>query len=201
LVLLHGERMMDKEQGKKLLLEFTEILDYWSIPFFLIQGTALGAYRDNGFTPTEKDIDIGILIENFYHSLFRKLIERGYEIQIFNRPFTKPRLLTAKKFGCRVDVACYMKWKDKRFASRTCDERNLPEISIVHDASILEKYRKVSIFGRSFNIPNNIEQYLALTYGRDWKTPNNKHALMESSVCIKNFIKDNNIPLDLLEKL
>jgi len=195
--------IMNKEIGKITLFNFTDILDSLGIPFFLIQGTALGAYRDRGFTPTEQDIDIGVLFEDFTQdrltSLYRTLIVFNYEIQTFNLPFTRARLLTAKKSGCRVDVAAYMKWGDKRFATRTQDNRNLPELSIVHDASMFEECRWIRVFGRTFRVPGDIEKYLELTYG-DWKTPSEKHALMESSVCIKDFVKDNNIPLDLLEK-
>jgi len=195
---------MDKEKGKKLLLEFTEILDYFGIPHFLIQGTALGAYRDNGFTPTEKDIDIGYLIEDLGEGLIkrlcRRLMRQKYQIKTFSRPFTKIRMMNATKSGCRIDLTGFMKWEDKRFASRIDDERKLIEVSIVHHHSMLEEYRKIELFGKEFNIPEQIETYLELTYG-DWKVPSEDHALMESSVCIRKFIKNNNIPLDLLEKL
>ena len=54
------------ENGRRLLLETADILDELGIRFFLIQGTALGAYRDHGFTPTEADIDFGVLVEHLY---------------------------------------------------------------------------------------------------------------------------------------
>lgn len=194
---------MNKETGRTVLLNFADILDSSGIPFFLIQGTALGAYRDQGFTPTEQDIDIGVLFEDFTQDksadLIGTLLGFDYEIKTSRLPFTRTRLLTAKKSGCRVDVAAYMKWGDKRFATRTQDNRHLPELSIVHDASMFEECVWVRVFGRTFRIPDPIEEYLELTYGKDWKTPSEKHALMESSVCIRDFVKDNNIPLDLLE--
>lgn len=196
---------MDKEVGESVLLNFADILDLSGIPFFLIQGTALGAYRDRGFTPTEQDIDIGVLFEDFSQdklmNLFSTLLVFDYEIQTFHSPFTRTRLLTAKKYGCRIDIAAYMKWEGKRFATRAKDNRNLPEFSIVHDASMFEECIWIKMFGRIFNVPYPIEEYLELTYGKDWRTPNENHALMESSVCIRNFVKDNNIPLDLLERL
>lgn len=194
---------MDKENGKKLLLEFAEILDEYGIPFFLIQGTALGAYRDGGFTPTEKDIDLGYLIEELASParFVSHLIDEGYEVQTFNLPFTKPRMMTARKYGCRIDFTGYIKWKDKRFASRTFDERQLPELTIVHEAKILESSISFHLFGRKFPLFFHIEEYLRLTYGKDWETPNENHALMESTVCVRDFMKNENIPYDLLENL
>jgi len=75
---------MNKENGKKLLLEFANWLDEFEIPFFLIQGTALGAYRDKEFTPTEQDIDLGYLVEDLpeaqFHDFCFHLLEQRYEI-------------------------------------------------------------------------------------------------------------------------
>jgi len=196
---------MDKENGKKLLLEFSGWLDHFEIPFFLIQGTALGAYRDKGFTPTEKDIDLGYLWEDCRYDTYLDfcfhLLEQGYEIQTFNLPFTRPRMMTVRKYGCRIDFTGYIKWKDKRFASRTFDERNLPELTMVHEAKMFEILRDITLFGSKFWVPFDVEQYLKLIYGENCLTVyNENHALMESTVCVPDFMKNEKIPLDLLEK-
>lgn len=62
-----GFTIMDREAGRRLFLELTEILTSLQAQFFLIQGTALGAYRDHDFVPEELDIDLGFLMENFSH--------------------------------------------------------------------------------------------------------------------------------------
>ena len=61
--------LMNKEEGRERLLELGEILDRVEVSYFLILGTALGAYRDKGFVPTERDIDIGFLYEDFQERL------------------------------------------------------------------------------------------------------------------------------------
>jgi len=198
-------KIMNKENGKKLLLEFANWLDEFEIPFFLIQGTALGAYRDKEFTPTEQDIDLGYLVEDLpeaqFHDFCFHLLEQRYEIQTFNLPFTRPRMMTVRKYGCKIDFTGYLKWKDKRFATRTHDERELPELTMVHDAEIFEDCDTIELFGRTFRLPNLIVMYLKLTYGKECLTvKNGKHALMKSSVCISDWIKNEKIPLDLLEK-
>ena len=49
--------LMDHAEGERALIDINTLFHYRRIPFFLIQGTALGAYRDNGFSQYEKDID------------------------------------------------------------------------------------------------------------------------------------------------
>ena len=56
---------MDRIEGERCFKDVYHVLSSVGVPFFLIQGTALGAWRDNGFTPMERDIDIGFLQEEF----------------------------------------------------------------------------------------------------------------------------------------
>ena len=53
---------MDAEVTARLPLEAKEIFDAQGVPFFLRQGTCLGAIRDQAFIPWDDDIDIGGIV-------------------------------------------------------------------------------------------------------------------------------------------
>jgi len=191
---------LDREDGKRCLLEISTVLDKQNLPYFLIQGTALGAYRDQGFTPTERDIDFGFLYEQFQHvagSLLWEFSKRGFEIETVVRPFTKTRTIVVFKYGWRADLVSWYKWKDKRFETAPINPRRLcGDYSIVHPAEMIENTETVELFGKQFQVPSPIEKYLEREYGEDWKTPREDH---ESRTRIYDFVKNEGIPHDHLE--
>lgn len=175
----------DREVGKEMLLDLKYSLDELQIPFFLLQGTALGAYRDHGFVPTEKDIDLGILIENLsckVPALLSYLTEMGYEVETRNRtlPFKEPHTIvvydTSRK--AKADLVGLHK-NEKKGHRYTCTPDNPVEIlepyCIVHEAALLENYQTIGLFGEEFLIPSPIETYLEREYGEDWRTPKEDH--------------------------
>jgi hypothetical protein len=189
----------DEKVGAEVLLEVSDVLDHIGIPFFLMQGTALGAYRDNGFTPTERDIDLGVLMEHLPVRMFYRLmllfIESGYDVEAFVAPFDRPRTLVLFKNEIKVDIVTWAKWKGQRFQSAPVREYVKPPYCIVHEAKMLEKYRPVNVFGKTFNAPYNIEEYLRKEYGDDWKTPQEDHV---SRTRVYDFIEKEGIPYDYL---
>lgn len=184
--------MFTVENGRKALLEIAEVLDDCCVPYFLIQGTALGSWRDGGFVPSEKDIDIGILQENWRQSftyVVSRFLDRGYEIETYSAPFQQCRTLVVKLHGVKADLVGVMRWQDKRFVASPVNPWVDKPYCIVHDADVLETYRTVDLFGRTFRIPADIETYLQREYGR-WKTPVDDHV---SRTRIYNFLQDNGI--------
>jgi len=189
---------MSHECGRKCLLELADLLDGQEIPYFLMQGTALGAYRDKGFTPTELDIDFGILQENLTHKaaqLLTVLSQRGYEVESYILPFTVTRTLVAWKYGVKADLVGIARWKDKRFTADPVRKSVLQPSAIVHEAGIMENYDIVEVFGRKFNVPKPIELYLKREYD-DWKTPRIDHCSRQR---IYGYVRKAGIPLNFLE--
>lgn len=189
---------MDFDDGKRLLLKTADILDTLGVPFFLIQGTALGAYRDNGFTPTEADIDFGVLQEDLAPvvvPLVTQLIEQDYQIETFSLPFHRVRTIVAWKYGIHVDIVGFLRWQDKRFGHSPVHPTVIEPYAIVHESKMLEVYQVVAAWGRAFLVPKPIEQYLALEYGDDWRTPRLDHV---SRTRIYDFVEKESIPHDLI---
>lgn len=192
-------RFMKHDNGRKLLFELDDVMKECSIPFFLIQGTALGAHRDNGFTSTEGDIDFGVLWEDFAGKqsyLVKTLTDRHFEVRTISRPFTRIRSLVAWKYGEHADIVSFIPWKGLRFVARPLDERNLPRYSIVHSASLIDMQKPIYLFSRRFLAPFPIESYLKLEYGDDWRTPRHDH---ESRTRRYDFVEKEGIPLNILE--
>lgn len=169
------------ENGKRLLFELADALDACGIPFFLMQGTALGAVRDGGFTPTERDIDLGMLSEHFIgepcERLIRHLEAAGFDLHLIDRPFRCIRTIVAFKYGEHADLVSFAIWKGWRFASAPADPvaRGPRPYCIVHERSLLETYQPVELFGRQFHVPSPVELYLEREYGPDWRTPREDH--------------------------
>ena len=186
------------KSGKKCLLEVAQILDDLYFPFFLMQGTALGAWRDGGFVPEEEDVDFGFLFEHIQSktiAIVSDLVRNQFQIETWCLPFQQCRTIVAWKYGVHVDIVGFMRWKNKRFTCSPVHPSVIEPYSIVHEAAILETYQTIKVFGRSFQIPLQIETYLEREYGPEWKVPCKDHV---SRTRVYDFIQSENIPNDLL---
>lgn len=167
---------MDKKVGKCCLLDVHDILSDLQINFFLILGTALGAYRDRGFTPTEKDIDLGFLYEDFssrFIEIAARLNHYKFDARLVSKPFRVCRVIVATRGEVKIDLVSYVLWKDKRFCSNS--DPKTKAYSIVHRREMIEQYEEIQLFDRWFQVPCPIKDYLELEYGPDWKTPQQDH--------------------------
>ena len=191
--------LMNKEEGRERLLELGEILDRVEVSYFLILGTALGAYRDKGFVPTERDIDIGFLYEDFQERLqpmISFLQEAQWSVRLESKPFDRTRVLFAEKNGVKADLVSYVKYKDKRFCHNTDPSLTY---AIVHDAELLEQRELVSMFDRFWDVPSPCDVYLGLEYGtHDWKEARDTHL---SKTRVANFLDKEGINNDYLQQL
>ena len=192
-------QFMDRAKGRECLLGAAEMLEALDIPFFLMQGTALGAYRDHGFTPTEQDIDLGCLQEHFSPKAERLLVlfsELGCRLEAYASPFSRVRTIVIWWDGVKIDLVSWLRWKDKRFACTPVHPSVVDPYAIVHEREMLETYEVVDVFGRSFMVPSPIEDYLRLEYGDEWRTPREDHV---SRTRVYGFIEKEGIPCDLLD--
>lgn len=182
--------------GERVLLEVADVLDSLGVPFFLMQGTALGAYRDGGFTPTERDIDFGVLAEDLANAalaLARSLVVRGYDVEVFTQPFSRPRMVVAHRSCAKVDIVGWMRHRDLRFvATPIRDYMGEPYCLVQQAADVEPPYDTVELFGRSFAVPAPIEEYLEREYG-DWRTPREDHV---SRTRVMRFLEKESVPLD-----
>lgn len=173
----------DRVVAREFLLTLDSILNSLSLPYFLTQGTALGAYRDKDFVPTERDIDLGFLAEDWKDvvgELVKRLLEENIEVETRYRhaPFSYCHTVVAYVPGAKADLVSWhvsLNGRD-RFALAPNDPINVPRpYAIVHPRGLLEQRQEVKLFDRVFQIPSPIDTYLEREYGPGWTTPRDDH--------------------------
>ena len=147
-----------------MLLNVKRILDTNKIPFFLVFGTLLGAYREQRFIPHDKDVDIGLFIN--YKSKVKRLIDKG----IF------------KKYGLHYTGDNFKLFSTFRYKEEEIDlfyfnsstKPNDEKISPANSRYVIAKYgplKDIAFLGTTFKTVTNVEDSLVDSYGEDWKTP------------------------------
>jgi len=155
---------MNFKTSRDNLFVFDDIMKMTEIKYWLSEGTALGAIRENGFIYGDDDVDTGMdykYRDKFVNKALPLLKQNGFELTF--------SYCSGNNFGFmrnneKLDVdivqpngkclACVT----KNAMCKKCDEM----IPYLNDMN------KINFLGREFTVPN--EGYLEYLYG-DWKTP------------------------------
>ena len=158
---------MNAIKAKETLLEIKKILDELKIPFFLLNGTCLGAYRDKKFIEWDEDIDLGIKIEDARKFGFGDIFKKAeYQAKIKDERLGFPTCLKLDKNGIRTDLVG-MQLRDKeRYSSST-----FLDLSVVCPAYLFEKLETIKFMGEDFFVPTPVEEFLKVQYGEYWWLP------------------------------
>jgi len=164
-----------KEQALKNLIDVKEAFDELRIPFCLMDGTLLGAYRDGDFIKGDyDDIDIGFdaKYSKKISLIIDKIEERGLK-KIWGTDL-RGKLVGRKVARGRnhVDIICiYKKEKEAYNLGRNFLPNNSKEyMAYVHPIECFKKFSKLIFKGMEFNMPNKVEDFLKARYG-NWKIP------------------------------
>ena len=125
------------------------------IPFFLTEGTALGALREQRVIPHDTDIDIGIDVS--YYDTFRKCALPKFKKLGFKVARHESRFITIIKNYLYIDIM---------FMDRTgkCIDIPCERMQEYYNKRVL-----VSMYGKEYDcLPI---EYIEEVYGSDWKTP------------------------------
>jgi phosphorylcholine metabolism protein LicD len=144
------------ELTDKMLTDFDDICQNLNITFFLHAGTALGFYRDHGYTVTALDLDVGLKINDISvkhkiregsHSLNKALVLKGFirgsEHYLRNIHYYRDGL-------CLDMHYMFEPWNTPFFIT----------------------FDKIEYKGYVYNLPHPIIEYLTEMYGADWHIPN-----------------------------
>jgi|KNS12BottometaT_FD_k123_14332_1 hypothetical protein len=156
---------INPELAKQMLKEAKDIMDPLGVPFFLRQGTCLGAVRDQAFIPWDDDIDLGCVIglngltEDMIAPVFDAFRDRGY----FVHEESNDRWVAAgmMKSSLRIDLTFFRIIDDSIF--------HFPMIWM--PARLFANLKEIEFMGGNYFVPNPPEEYLLTKYGPDWVTP------------------------------
>lgn len=172
-------RLLTKQDARSNLLNFKNVMAGLGLPFFLMEGTLLGAYRDGDFVKgDEDDIDIGMM-EDYYtieniDRITGGLHALGFElIKKFTHPETGTLEGIAYKRGTNhIDVfAIHIKGDDAFMLARGWGRPGFPPIiAYMYPIHCFQKFGTIQFLDTEFAIPNDVEAFLSARYA-DWKTP------------------------------
>jgi len=173
-----------------ILLEIKNLFRLIGINFFLLDGTLLGAVRQESFAGRPNDIDLGIK-EKDYAKLLNSLdkIEQCFKSdlrQINNEDFSDSKIIRSKfaqknrKFyfiikGIMVDFSVFclaeksssLIWEGETFYK----EYNNFYGTLYFEYNDLNNLDSVKLFDNSFYCPKNKKDYLIKLYGENWLIP------------------------------
>lgn len=158
-----GYRSLD--DAKKLLCDMVEMLELHNIKYWLNWGLLLGAVRDGQPIPWDTDMDVTIHKED-EQKLIDQVIPAMQRLDCF---VVDPKKCYEGDFwfirdGEKIELNTVQKLSDRySYSPGRCD------LDCPHH--YLDTLDEVEMFGRKFKIPSNVDKYLALSYGEDWKTP------------------------------
>jgi hypothetical protein len=157
---------MDLTVAAGLLREAKEVFDGLGVVFFLRQGTCLGAIRDGAFIPWDDDIDIGSIVgmhgfdEGSIEPVADAFRARGFHVR---RDQVDGEIwLGIMKNNIRIDWLC--------LRARQGYVLHFPGVRL--PIRLFEGLKEIDFIGTHFLVPDSPEEYLAIKYGPNWKTPN-----------------------------
>ncbi len=174
-----------KEQAVQNLRDIKEILDYFSVTYWLDGGTLLGAYRDNDFPDGDED-DIDICAWDNYIFLYEHIIKKAEELgfTVYHRWELEFALIRGES---KVDIF-FIKKKNHQCYTHIYKGNEIYKWVVI-PARYYEVLSNIKFYRMDFLCPSPIEEYLSHKYG-DWKTPIHRSIYSCANSEQHKFIKD-----------
>ena len=147
------------------------------VPFHLTWGTLLGAMRKKGHIAFESDIDVAIdrkLWEAAVRNITDNLKQTGYRLKTNYIP---AQLLFSERNTVHVDL-----WLYDRHSSTSDEETLIRPVGATSDTVRTDVVQNDMLFplvactysGDSYGCPAKSRDWLAMTYGAQWKVPRSR---------------------------
>ena len=177
----HGGRTrpIDRNALFRNLVDVKGVFDGLGITFALSHGTMLGVYRDGDFIPWDDDVDIILFVEDKpkFKEARASLEKLGFFIPPEGNP-SKPVCAT----GPNVNMPWYdfvairdgekiEGWFFEKKGNFYIYDEPRAKSDLKHPSRFYEPLANYEWKGLMWKIPNHIEDYLVLMYGKKWKTP------------------------------
>lgn len=154
------KRNLRKETATQNLFDFSDLLQQYEVPHFLVFGTLLGAVRDHDFIEHDTDVDLGAFAENLHevNLLCRSTLLASYGFKILRQG---KDIISVVRDEEHIDL--YLWTIDE--PEYTCAQYRIPS------DQLKSGFGKIAFLGRNFATVRDPESDLAWRYGSDWRTP------------------------------
>lgn len=164
-----------KEQALKNLVDFKAIMKQLSVPFYLMDGALLGAYRDCDLIRNDyDDIDVGIPeeYEHWANEIYKWCQNNGFTSGKRFEHDGKFEGGSVSRNGNHIDFFIIHKKDDDAFnlARNFLPNNQLPYMAYVYPRECFDIPNKITFKGMEFYAPLDIEKFLTARYGQ-WRTP------------------------------
>ena len=151
---------------KENLLLFNSIMNQFDIFYWISEGTALGAIRENRILPWDDDVDVSFNFEyrdKFINEALPILLKNGF---IIGEVRQNNNFIVLLRKNEKLDIDIVQK-------DGECTANRTKNTNYNIDCNNLIKYlnniHQITFLGTQFNVPG--EDYLEYLYGKDWKIP------------------------------
>jgi len=159
-----SEPRLDIRVAIENLKIFKMTADAVELPIMLMYGTLLGAIREGQFLKHDSDTDL--VVEETDEDKLLKIIP---DLEI--KGLLLVRYEKVIVFGAGIIMYSFMRngmWIDVYLLQR---RRSCIICGIAYPSVFFEDLQNVSFYGEIYHIPNNVEDFLVLGYGADWRIP------------------------------
>ncbi len=160
--------LMDKQAMYNNLCQFRKVMSKYNVPFVFIFGSCLGLIRGGDLIDYDTDVDVACFneFERKDHQKMadvkRDLKDKGFVVVDSNKAFLHNDFFI--KDGEKIEIW----WFDK------IDDEWIFGDTVRYNKIFFDKPQEIDFLDTKFQVPHIPEQFLNLTYGSDWKTPNAK---------------------------
>jgi len=162
---IESPKPLDPAAAAERLKDVKRILDQLGVVFFIIQGTCLGAIRENRFIPWDDEMDTASVIG--LHGFTEEKIERVIDAFTENGYYAKVDR-TARSVGISfVKSAIRVDWTSFRIIGDSIFQYPAVKTPV----RLFTEPKEIDFIGEKFLVPNPPEEYLRIKYGPDWTTP------------------------------
>lgn len=147
------------------LLRARDALNTLKINYWLTDGTLLGFYREGDFITGDKDVDIGVMIEDWSEDLIKTFQMNGLKLLRINGNKAGGLEYTFTRRGVNLDVFFFYREKDYVWHATWLGNQ------MIRYKFPPFKVKEAKFLGHGFSVPEDTEAYLVLKYGANWRTP------------------------------
>jgi len=164
------------------LRDIVKLLNSWTIPYFVTDGTILGLVRDNRLIPHDTDLDISLLSALPLIRLLPHFISKGWKIGRLIMYRFKVQQLVLYRSNVVLDFTI---WRPDSQYDVTFHYHRVPEVNGVRrqESIYYEWGQQYQTYDFVYYSHPNIEKWLAQRYGQSWQTPKSLKESWTNEAC------------------